>query len=240
VNAIKCNGAHATDARQQRRIYASRGRFLARAAPARVGLLQGRLDRLAKLCDVSPRDTESFREFEDLMGGALADGCDVASGVLATLEHVKALEQPIREACKRVERGIEAVEAEARCLSFAWLCWQALAMRAGGADMAMYMPISATVLRLHLRRTARGIHVKGDKADALGSAAGIRETERRGRCVVYAEADFLHILQRLFLSQDGELYSLRFGVACSVEPGAGGEPAVWWAPRAKRKRAAAL
>ena len=55
------------------------------------------------------------------------------------------------------------------------------------------------------------------------------------------QADFLHILQRLFLSQDGELiYSLRFGVACSVEPGAGGEPAVWWAPRAKRKRAAAF
>ena len=156
------------------------------------------------------------------------------------------LEQPIREACKRVERGVEAVEAEARCLTFAWLCWQALAMRAGGADMAVYLPSSATVLRLHLRRSARGIHVKGDKADALGSAAGIRETERRGRCVVYAEADFLHILQRLFRSQDGEIYSLRFGVSCSVEPGAGGEPAVWWArpPRppklsAKRKRAPA-
>jgi hypothetical protein len=155
---------------------------------------------------------------------------------LALPEHVKALEQPLREACKRVERGVEAVEAEARCLTFAWLCWQALAMRAGGADMAVYLPSSATVLRLHLCRSARGIHVKGEKADALGSAAGIQETERRGRCVVYAEADFLHILQRLFRSQDGELYSLRFGVACSVEPGAGGEPAVWWAPRAKRKR----
>jgi hypothetical protein len=200
-----------------------------------VDALQGRLDRLAKLCDVRPRDTESFREFEEL---TLAGGCDVASGVLVALENVKALEQPVREACKRVERGVEAVEAEARCLSFAWLCWQALAMRAGGADMAVYLPSSATVLRLHLRRSARGIHVKGDKADALGSAAGIRETERRGRCVVYAEADFLHILQRLFRSQDGELYSLRFGVACSVEPGAGGEPAVWWPRKRKRQRAA--
>jgi hypothetical protein len=205
-----------------------------------VDALQGRLERLSKVCDVNPRDTESFRDFEELMGGALAGGCGVASGVLVALEHVKALEQPLREACKRVERGVEAVEAEARCLTFAWLCWQALAMRAGGADMAVYLPSSATVLRLHLCRSARGIHVKGEKADALGSAAGIQETERRGRCVVYAEADFLHILQRLFRSQDGELYSLRFGVACSVEPGAGGEPAVWWAPRAKRKRAAAL
>jgi hypothetical protein len=202
-----------------------------------VDALKGRLDRLAKVCDVNPRDTESFRDFKDLMGGALAGG--VASGVLVALEHVKALEQPIHEACKRVERGVEAVEAEARCLSFAWLCWQALAMRAGGADLAVHLPSSATALRLHLRRTARGIHVKGDKADALGSAAGIQETERRGRCVVYADADFLHILQRLFRSQDGELYSLRFGVSCSVEPGAGGEPALVIAVQpqaAKRKR----
>jgi hypothetical protein len=214
-----------------------------------VDALQGRLDRLAKVCEVSPRDTESFREFEELMGGALAGGCGVASGVLVALEHVKALEQPLREACKRVERGVEAVEAEARCLSFAWLCWQALAVRAGGADLAVYLPSSATALRLHLHRTARGIHVNGEKADALGSAYSIRETERRGRCVVYAEPDFLHILQRLFRIQDGELYSLRFGVSCSVEPGAGGEPAVWWARRPrppivgakrKRQRAAAL
>ena len=118
-----------------------------------VEALQKRLDRMAVFCDVCPRETDSYRELQDFLGGSLE-----SSPVLVALEHARVLEQPIRDACKRIERGVEAVEAEARCISMAWLCLQALAMQATGADLDFYWPRSDVgnsggpdaLLRLHL------------------------------------------------------------------------------------------
>ena len=82
------------------------------------------------------------------------------------------LEQPIRDACKRIERGVEAVEAEARCISMAWLCLQALGMQATGAYLDFYLPRSGgpdALLRLHVSTVDGGVKVRGDGADALAT-----------------------------------------------------------------------
>jgi hypothetical protein len=49
----------------------------------------GSIARRKRLCDVRPRDTETFREFEQLMGSPRR-GCGGSepSAVLVTLEHV--------------------------------------------------------------------------------------------------------------------------------------------------------
>jgi hypothetical protein len=84
--------------------------------------------------------------------------------VFVALEHARVLEQPIRDACKRIQRGVEAVEAEARCISMAWLCLQALVIQATGADLDFYWPRSGcsdALLRLHLSYVDGGVKVRG-------------------------------------------------------------------------------
>jgi hypothetical protein len=205
-----------------------------------VEALQKRLDRMAAFCDVCPRETDSYRELQDFLGGSLEN-----SPVLVALEHARVLEQPIRDACKRIERGVEALEAEARCISMAWLCLQALAMQATGADLDFYWPrpnvgISGgpdALLRLHLRSVDGGVKVQGDGAAALGAEAGVHGT-KRGRGVVFTDSDFVKVMTRVFRNTPGddELYCFRLGKTCLVEVGAGGAPTLRSGRERKRGR----